>query len=55
MVELDSLIRADDPLQPFVHLQFAGQINERGDIVASGVDSRTPEVTAIYFMTLFDE
>lgn len=54
MVELDSLVRADDPLKPFVHLLFAGQINDRGDIVATGVDSRT-NVRIIYFMTLFGQ
>jgi probable HAF family extracellular repeat protein len=40
VVELDRLVRADDPLKPFVHLQFGEQINDRGDIVATGVDSR---------------
>jgi len=54
VVELDSLVRADDPLKPFVHLESAELINDRGDIVVSGVDSRTPGVRATYFMTLFD-
>jgi len=53
VVELDSLVRADDPLKPFVHLQSAEQINDRGDIVVAGVDSRT-NARITYFMTLFD-
>jgi probable HAF family extracellular repeat protein len=53
VVELDSLVRADDPLKPFVHLTGAEQINDRGDIVAAGVDSRT-NARIMYFMTLFD-
>jgi hypothetical protein len=53
VVELDSLVRADDPLKPFVHLQSAEQINDRGDIVVSGVDSRT-NARIVYLMTLFD-
>jgi probable HAF family extracellular repeat protein len=52
VVELDSLVRADDPLKPFVHLRSAEQINDRGDIVVSGVDSRT-NARIVYFMTLF--
>jgi probable HAF family extracellular repeat protein len=54
VVDLDSLVRADDPLKPFVHLADAGHINDRGDIVVSGFDSRTPDVRTTYFMTLFD-
>jgi probable HAF family extracellular repeat protein len=50
-VELDSLVRADDPLKPFVHLTFAGQINDRGDIVATGIDSRT-NLRIVYFMRI---
>jgi probable HAF family extracellular repeat protein len=52
VVELDGLIRADDPLKPFVHLTDALEINNRGDIVAAGSDSRAPGRT-IYFLTLF--
>lgn len=52
VVELDSLVRASDPLKPFVHLLYAHQINDRGDIVATGVDSRT-NAQIVYFMTLF--
>jgi hypothetical protein len=54
VVELDRLVRADDPLKPFVHLTSAESINDRGDIVASGVDSRAPEARTVYFLTLFD-
>jgi len=53
VVELDRLVRADDPLKPFVHLSSAQRINDRGDIVAAGTDSRT-NARIIYFMTLFD-
>lgn len=53
VVELDSLVRKDDPLKPFVHLETADEINDRGDIVALGVDSRT-NAQIMYFMTLFD-
>jgi len=52
VVELDSLVRADDPLKPFVHLLYGNQINDRGDIVVTGVDSRT-NAQIVYFMTLF--
>ncbi|MEO8020196.1 MAG: hypothetical protein ABI769_20495 [Pseudomonadota bacterium] len=54
VVELDSLVRTDDPLQPFVHLASASHINDRGDIVATGFDSRAPGVRTTYFMTLFN-
>ncbi|HTU64403.1 MAG TPA: hypothetical protein VMF52_00520 [Steroidobacteraceae bacterium] len=52
VVELDGLVRADDPLKPYVHLTGAEQVNDRGDIVASGVDSRSGR-QVVYFMTLF--
>lgn len=54
VAELDSLIGAGDPLKPYVHLESAGQINDRGDIVVSGFDSRSPSVRTTYLMTLFD-
>jgi probable HAF family extracellular repeat protein len=53
VVELDGLIRADDPLKPFVHLTDALEINNRGDIVAAGFDSRAPGQRTVYFLTLF--
>jgi probable HAF family extracellular repeat protein len=54
-VELDSLIGADDPLKPFVHLTSALEINNRGDIVAAGTDARTPGQRTIYFLTLWND
>jgi probable HAF family extracellular repeat protein len=54
VVELDSLVRADDPLKPFVHLASAENINDRGDMLVSGFDSRAPGARTLYFMTLFD-
>jgi len=55
VVELESLVRADDPLKPYVHLETASQINDRGDIVAMGVDSRRPNERIHYFLTLFGQ
>ena len=54
VLELDGLVRADDPLKPFVHLEGAQLINDRGDIVAAGSDSRTPQTRTIYLLTLLD-
>lgn len=54
VVELDTLVRADDPLKSFVHLDSANHINDRGDIVGSGFDSRAPDERTTYFMTLFN-
>lgn len=51
--DLNQLVRADDPLKPYVHLGSTEQINDRGDIIVSGVDSRT-KVRVVYFATLFD-
>lgn len=53
VAELDSLISASDPRKPYVHLESGQKINDRGDIVASGVDSRT-NARITYFLTLFD-
>jgi hypothetical protein len=39
-VDLNTLIADDDPLKPFVRLVSANLINDRGEIVASGRDSR---------------
>ena len=55
VVELESLVRADDPLKQYVHLETASQINDRGDIIAMGSDSRRPNVRIHYFLTLFGE
>jgi len=38
-----------------VHLESAEQINDRGDIVASRIDSRAPQNRVVYFLTLFDQ
>jgi uncharacterized membrane protein len=40
--DLNELIGDEDPLGPFVHLESAEQINNRGQIVATGNDSRRP-------------
>ena len=53
VVELDSVVRSDDPLKPYVHLETASKINDRGDIVAMGTDSRRPNARVHYFLTLF--
>ncbi len=39
-IDLNTRVRSDDPLAPFVHLQWGLLINDRGLIVARGVDSR---------------
>lgn len=38
--DLNTLVATSDPLQPYVHLQTATRINNRGQIVAIGADSR---------------
>jgi len=38
---LNTLIRSDDPYKPYVSLILAGVINNRGQILATGIDSRT--------------
>lgn len=45
-VDLQNLIRSDNPLQPFVTLEVALEINDRGQIVARGRDSRTNDFNA---------
>jgi probable HAF family extracellular repeat protein len=49
--DLNDLIREDDPLKPFVTLTGADLINDRGQIVAQGVDSRDPIHTHTYVLT----
>jgi probable HAF family extracellular repeat protein len=51
--DLNALVRADDPLKPYVHLGSVERINDRGDIIVHGVDSRT-HLLVMYFATLFD-
>ena len=46
-----ALVANDDPLKPFVHLNFASLINDRGQIVADGVDSRNGASTSQYLLT----
>lgn len=50
--DLGTLISRQDPVQPFVHLHGAMLINNRGQIVARGVDSRrTDGRTGWYLLT----
>ena len=46
MQDLNALIDPADPLQPFVTLVDGVDINDRGQILANGFDSRTGEVHA---------
>ena len=41
MTDLNTIVSATDPLQPYVTLTDAGGINDNRLIVANGVDSRT--------------
>jgi probable HAF family extracellular repeat protein len=47
---LENLISDDDPLKPFVRLESAFKINNRGEIAAFGTDSRTPEQRINYLL-----
>jgi probable HAF family extracellular repeat protein len=49
---LDDLVSTSDPLKPFVRFDAAVFVNIRGDIVASGSDSRGPPGTRWYFLRL---
>lgn len=40
VADLNSLVRANDPLGPYVQLRSALLINDRGEIVARGIDTR---------------
>ena len=40
-----------DPLRPYVHLEFAYLINDRGEIVAFGTDSRNTDFHQQYLLT----
>jgi hypothetical protein len=44
------LIDRQDPLQPFVHLEIARLINNPGQIVAQGVDSRRTDGLFGYYL-----
>jgi hypothetical protein len=50
-VELNSHIATIDPLRPFVHLAMGKLINNLGQIVATGVDSRASAITNYYLLT----
>jgi uncharacterized membrane protein len=50
--DLNALIAADDPLQPFIHLEAGLLINDRGQIVAFGRDLRDPERVVAYYYLL---
>jgi hypothetical protein len=50
--DLNALVRDDDPLKPYVILQSTSFINNRGEILAGGVDSRgSPFEGAAYLLT----
>jgi hypothetical protein len=50
--DLNTRILSDDPLEPFVHLQWGLHISDWGYIVARGVDSRfTDGRVGIYLLT----
>jgi len=55
VIDLHTLIRVDDPLRPYIHLESIEEINNRGDLIATGFDSRQPTVMLTFFLTLFDE
>jgi hypothetical protein len=48
---LNTLISASDPNQPYVTLTSAYAISDAGWIVATGTDSRTPGLTNAYLLT----
>jgi probable HAF family extracellular repeat protein len=53
---LDDLVIANDPLKPFVKLTSASWINDHGDIVALGTDSRQPQAPSnVYFLQRIDD
>jgi uncharacterized membrane protein len=50
VIDLNTRIASDDPLQPFVHLESAEMINDNGWIVARGVDSRDPQGRVLFYL-----
>jgi hypothetical protein len=50
VADLNQLIAADDPLKSFVRLNFGRLINDRGQIVADGFDSRNLASTSHYLL-----
>jgi uncharacterized membrane protein len=51
VVNLNDQIAKTDPLQPYVHLQNPSLINNRGQIVATGTDSRSSSLQQWYLLT----
>jgi hypothetical protein len=51
--DLNTQVAPDDPAAPFVHLQWALLINDRGQIVVQGRDSRAtnPDEIGFYLLT----
>ncbi len=50
-IDLNSRIATTDPMQPYVYLRAASQINNLGQIVASGADSRNSNPEQWYLLT----
>ena len=50
-VNVNDLVAADDPLKPFVTLTEGRLINDRGEIVVLGNDSRAPFSIGSYLLT----
>ena len=50
-LNLNDLVAAEDPLKPFVTLTEGRLINDRGEIVVFGSDSRAPFFTGSYLLT----
>jgi len=50
-IDLNSRIAPSDPLQPYVYLRKASRINNLGQIVASGSDSRSSDPDQWYVLT----
>jgi uncharacterized membrane protein len=50
-INLNNQIAPTDPLQPYVHLQTATLINNLGQIVATGTDSRNSALPQWYLLT----
>jgi probable HAF family extracellular repeat protein len=50
--DLNNLVSSDDPLKSFVRLEDPQRINDRGDVIVSGIDSRT-QARVTYLLTLF--
>ncbi|HKU15497.1 MAG TPA: hypothetical protein VJQ52_13955 [Steroidobacteraceae bacterium] len=49
--DLNQLIRRSDPLRPFVTVAAALLINDRGEVVATGSDSRDPARNGVYLLS----